>query len=29
MSSSEGVFRVATNSIFLSRTFIYSFTSGC
>nr|DAQ17339.1 MAG TPA: hypothetical protein [Caudoviricetes sp.] len=28
MISSEGVFRVATNSIFLSRTFMYSLTSG-
>nr|DAD94510.1 MAG TPA: hypothetical protein [Siphoviridae sp. cttFh17] len=29
MISSEGVFRVATNSIFLSRAFIYSLTSDC
>ena len=29
MISSGGVFRVATNSIFVSRDFIYSLTSGC
>nr|DAI04350.1 MAG TPA: hypothetical protein [Caudoviricetes sp.] len=29
MISSEGTFRVATNSIFLSRAFIYSFASSC
>nr|DAH71399.1 MAG TPA: hypothetical protein [Caudoviricetes sp.] len=29
MISSESAFGVATNSIFLSRTFIYSFTSSC
>nr|DAG45828.1 MAG TPA: hypothetical protein [Caudoviricetes sp.] len=29
MISSEGAFRVATNSIFLPRAFIYSFMSSC